>query len=168
MLIDTGSQISLINSEKIKDHSLIDKNNRINISSIHGTESTLGNINTFINTNNMKIPIQLQVTNNSSLRQNGIIGYDFLGEKAIINGPKNIVMINSKEGNIEIPIKQNSLDHRKVNKIDINKEIDSFNKIEYLDEKEMNLQYKFNLQQVKTITHQLTETKITIQSQTNK
>lgn len=62
MLIDTGAQVSLINEKLIPNKSLINTKNKITISSIHGSESTLGNISVKILENNTNITIQLQVT----------------------------------------------------------------------------------------------------------
>lgn len=167
MLIDTGSQISLINSKNIRDHSLINKQKQIKISSIHGTESTLGNIETFINKNNVKLPIQLQVTNNSALKNNGIIGYDFLGGNTIINGPENTIIVNSEKGNIAFPIKQTPAYNTNTNWININKEIQDLINIEYLSDHELNHQYNLKRQQVRTITHKINKLKIQIEPISN-
>lgn len=162
MLIDTGAQISLINNNIIEDQSLINKKNKITISSIHGSENTLGDISTKILKNNISIPIQLQVTKNQVLKEDGILGYDILGDKAIINGPQKTLIINSGNSLIEFPIKT------KTNRINLNSindtenEIQAFHKINYLTEEDIDPQYEFNLQRVKTITQEISEVKIKI------
>lgn len=160
MLIDTGSQISLINNKSIPNKALINTQNKIKISSIHGSENTLGEISANIHKDNTTIPIQLQVTKNSFLKEDGIIGYDVLGGKAIINGPTNTVTINSGNSKLVFPIKTNKRQDNRVT--NITEEIDQFNIINYLSEEEINPQYKINLRKVQSITEEISPTKIQI------
>lgn len=105
MLIDTGAQISLINNKVIDDPSIINTKNKIKISSIHGSENTMGEISTAILKDNTSIPIQLQVTKNEFLGEDGILGYDVIGKTAIINGPEKTLTINSENSKMEFPFK---------------------------------------------------------------
>lgn len=158
MLIDTGAQISLITDKMIKNTSKINTNNKITISSIHGTEETLGKIFTTINKNNVEIPIELHVTKNSSLKEDGILGYDVIGEKAIINGPEKTITIKSKTKPIQFEINR----VLKTN-TDTNEEINNFHKIEYIKENEQeSVHYQENLDRVRQLTHQINDTKIKI------
>lgn len=77
MLLDTGAQISLINPDVIQNKSLINTRNKTTISSIHGSENTIGEINANILKDNKNIPIQLHVTKNPILKEDGILGYDY-------------------------------------------------------------------------------------------
>lgn len=161
MLIDTGSQISLINKKILKNESEINPQNKITISSIHGSEKTLGDINASIKQNNKTIPIQLQVTNNKFLNEDGILGYDIIGDSAIIDCPNKTITLNSKETNIKFPIRKHN------NNSDINlitREIQSLQNIEYLNTKEISPQYEINLRRVQSITEEINPNAIKINS----
>lgn len=164
MLVDTGAQISLINKNSITNPSLINKNNTISISSIHGSEKTLGNLKTTINQGNLKIPIELHVTKNSSFQEDGILGYDIIGKRAIIDGPNKTITMSSGTSAVQIPI--NPFKHKKINNIIINnpdEEISTLLGIEYIREAEHDTgQYESNLQLVKTITRTIDSSKIKI------
>lgn len=161
MLLDTGAQISLINKNAIKNKDLINTENKITISSIHGSEKTLGEIAATIQKDNSKIPIQLQVTKNSFLKEDGIIGYDVIGENAIINGPTKTLTIFSNNSQVDFPIsshEQNSY----TNLITVNNAIQELHEIEYLGYNEIYPNYNLNLKTVKSITHEINENKIRI------
>lgn len=160
MLIDTGAQISLINKNVIHDPSLIKPQNKVSISSIHGTEDTLGDISAKILTNKKDIPLQLQVTKNIALTEDGILGYDVLGEQAIVDGPNKIVTINSENIKIEFPIKTHPYESR-MDQI-FNKEIKKLYNIEYLNNIEINKEKMDKLSKVKLITQEINENKIQI------
>lgn len=162
MLIDTGAQISLINQNKVKDPTLINKKNRITISSIHGSENTLGEISTTIKKDNTSIPIQLQVTKNISLKEDGILGYDILGKKAIVDGPKKTVLINSGESYMKFPIEETQERKRQINLLIMEQEILNLSQINYLSNHEINPQYKTNLHTVRSITQEINNSKIKI------
>lgn len=162
MLVDTGAQVSLINNSIIKNPALINTENKITISSIHGSESTLGDISANIISNQANpIPIQLQVTKNKLLKEDGILGYDILGENAIINGPDKILTINSNSSYFKIPIK-NHKTNTQINLINIDKEIKEFHNIEYVSFNETNPEYKYNLKKVQSITQEINENQIQI------
>lgn len=161
MLIDTGAQISLINKNIIQNQSLIDERNKITISSIHGSENTLGNISAIIQKDDTQIPIQLQVTKNIALKEDGILGYDVIGEKGIINGPNKILTLKSNDKNIEFPIKTDDR-IQNINLVTIKEEIEELHRVEYLEYNEINPQYDVNMLKVQNITEQLDENKIRI------
>lgn len=157
MLLDTGAEVSLINQKAIQDKTLINPQNRISINSLHGSERTLGDISANICKNNDTIPIKLQVTNNSFIKEDGILGFDFLGENGIVNGPTKTVTFSTRNSVMNYPFQPQS------NYIStINEEIRSFFKIEYLSDEEKNPQYEANLRTVKTITRQINHLKIEI------
>lgn len=180
MLIDTGAQISLINNKIVADHALINPRNKIIIQSIHGSESTLGDITAKIHKNNEIIPIQLQVTRNSFLKEDGILGYDILGEKAVINGPNRTVTINTGKSQVKFPITSNyDLDRSGFNKIQVNRQepemnykhnnypeinniIAKFQSIEYLNDNERNQTYIKNLSEIQNRTQEISKSKIRI------
>lgn len=159
MLLDTGAQISLINKKVIKDPSRINIKNKIKIASIHGSENTLGDISTAILENNTTIPIQLQVTTNKFLKEDGILGYDVIGDNGIINGPEKTLTINSGHSQVKIPIKITQ-NRNKFNNKDI--ETSQLNQINYLSKQEIHPQYETNLQRVRSLTEELSDTKIKI------
>lgn len=161
MLVDTGAQVSLINNNIITNQSLINPENKITISSIHGSEDTLGDISATIHKNNTEIPIQLQVTNNKLLKEDGILGYDIIGEKVIIDGPNKKLFLNAGNTVLTFPVKSHR-NQNVINTIKINDEIQSLGNIEYLSQNEINPHYERNLKGVKTITHQISPKKIKI------
>lgn len=161
MLVDTGAQVSLVTNKIIRNKELINPENKITISSIHGSEDTLGDISATIHENNTKIPIKLQVIKNTFLNEDGILGYDIIGEKAIIHGPRNNITLNSKDSVLKFPFKTNYRIST-INSSDMNLEIQQLNKIEYISDNEMNTQYQVNLQTVRYITHQINHSKIKI------
>lgn len=160
MLIDTGAQISIINKNSIQDQSKINTRNKITISSIHGSERTLGEIDAKISKEDKTIPIQLQVTKNTFLNEDGILGYDMIGENAIIDGPNRTITINSRETQLAFPIRRHSDNNAFVNLLF--NEIKKFQKIEYLKNNEINPQYEINLRRVQSITQEINLTKIKI------
>lgn len=162
MLVDTGAQISLINRKAITNPSLINTNNKVTISSIHGSERTLGEITTTLQKDNIKIPILLQVTKNSAIKEDGILGYDIIGEKAIINGPSKTILIDTGKSYLKFPIEEYKTPKSNTYTINIEEEITCLNLIEYLNEKEINPQYEINLQRVRSITHEINSSKIKI------
>lgn len=162
MLIDTGAQISLINNKIIKDKSLINQHNKITIRSIHGSEDTLGDIAASIHKDNTKIPIKLQVTENTFLKEDGILGYDIIGEKAIINGPCKMLTLNSNNSKFDFPINSYYNNDNTVNSVNFIKEVETLQQIEYLNDHEINPYYKTKLQTVKSITHEINQYKIKI------
>lgn len=161
MLVDTGAQVSLVTNKIIGNKKLINPKNKITISSIHGSEDTLGDISATIHENNTEIPIKLQVIKNTFLNEDGILGYDIIGDKAIIHGPKNTITLNSNNSVLEFPFKTN---YRisSINSSDMNEEIQQLNNIEYLSDNEKSSQYQVNLQTVRSITHQINHSKIKI------
>ncbi|KAL5286157.1 hypothetical protein ACFFRR_007681 [Megaselia abdita] len=138
MLVDTGAQVSLINNKLIKNPNLINTKNRISISSIHGSEKTLGKLTTTINQGNVKIPIILHVTNNSTLKEDGILGFDVIGQRAIIDGPRKLVTMNSGITSVQFPI--NNKKHIQINALktddNIDDELAALNKIEHISMEE--------------------------------
>lgn len=174
MLVDTGAQISLINQNIIANQELINPENKITLRSIHGSESTLGDISATIYKNNDTIPVQLQVTKNSFLTEDCILGYDILGERAIINGPNKTVTINTGNSSVHYPICGNhpketcnnfiikpdveSNDHTN----EINMIIQEFQNIDYLTRQDTNPKYCKNLNIVKKITQEINDSKIRI------
>lgn len=156
MLVDTGAQVSLIKNNAIPKHSVINTRNRISIKSLHGSETTLGEIQTNICEKQSKIPIQLQVTDNCVIKEDGILGYDIIGERAIVNGPMKTLTIRSRNSSLEFPINHIQQDETLQN------EIHRLQNIEYLSHHENNDQYQTNLQRVKTITHEISQFKIQI------
>lgn len=161
MLLDTGAQISLINKNAIQNKDLINSKNKITISSIHGCEKTLGEIAATIQKDNSRIPIQLQVTKNSFLKEDGIIGYDVIGDKGIINGPNKTLTIYSNNSQVEFPITTHE-QNVYMNLITVNNAIQEFHDIEYLSPNEIYPSYDLNLKKVKSITHEINENKIKI------
>lgn len=161
MLIDTGAQISLIHNKIIPNKSLINTKNKFKICSIHGSEDTLGNISTKIRKNNTTIPIQLQVTTNTFLKEDGILGYDIIGEKAIIDGPNKTFTLHAGNSSLEFPINPNQQTDN-YHLTNINEEIDKFHQIEYLSEKEIKPEYETNLLKIRTITREISSDKIEI------
>lgn len=161
MLVDTGAQISLINNKIIQDQSKINRNNKIIISSLHGSEKTLGNISTKIRKDNTTIPIKLQVTNNEFLKEDGILGYDIIGDKAIVDGPNKKLTINSEYSAVDFPIRTND-NITNINLIQTPEEIQDLYQINYVTNEEIHPHYKANLQLVRSITEEISETKIKI------
>lgn len=161
MLVDTGAQVSLISNKVIENKSLINPRNKITITSIHGSEDTLGDISARIHKNNSTIPIQLQVTENTILKEDGILGYDIIGEKAVINGPDKMLTLNSDNSTLNFPIKTKDCNKNKYS-VNFIKEIEKLHNIEYLSDQEINPHYNINLQTVKTITRQINQNKIKI------
>lgn len=155
MLIDTGAQVSLIKHKAIQNQSLINTNDQITIKSIHGSEKTIGKINTNIQENNNNIPIELHVTNNIALKEDGILGYDFIRNPAIINGPSKIITLQSKNTTTSFPIEQRE-------NISEDNEIKLFQKINYKTKYEISPHYQINLQRVKSITRHINSHKIKI------
>lgn len=166
MLVDTGAQISLINKKLITNPAIINTQNKISINSIHGTEKTLGKLTTTINKGDLKIPIELHVTENTTLKEDGILGYDVLGKRAIINGPKQLLTLKSGEKAIQYPLTKvgninTTINHTRED--NINEEITAFQKIEYISQEEENKrQYNQNLERVRNITHEINDSKIRI------
>lgn len=161
MLLDTGAQISLINNNIIPNKLSINRNNKILISSLHGSEDTLGNIQAVINQDNNDIPLELQVTKDLCLREDGILGYDFIGERAVIDGPNKTLYLTSGDTSIKFPIKKsNTIQQEDIDTIQ--EEIRKIYQINYITEEEEDIQYKINRQRVKTITHEINSTKIRI------
>lgn len=181
MLVDTGAQISLINNKIIADQTLINPENKITIQSIHGSERTLGDISANIHKNNQVIPIQLQVTKNSFLKEDGILGYDILGEKAVINGPNRTVTINTGKSQVKFPIcsiqdlnmcelnriqleiPETEMNSKLVHDTRINDTIQQFQNIEYVTKNEISPTYLKNLTRTQDITQEINESKIRIQ-----
>lgn len=162
MLIDTGAQISLI-KDKVLEHKLhINKDNKILIKSIHGAEETLGQITTSINKNNMKIPIQLQVTQNSALREDGILGYDIIGDTSIIDGPNKNITINSGETTMNFAIQTEPSRRNKINRVETEEEFNALRNLEYLDHNEIHPNYRVNFTRIRDITQQLNQHQIRI------
>lgn len=156
MLVDTGAQISLINKQILQKKADINTNNGITISSIHGSEKTLGNIKANITKNNVQLPIQLQVTKNNALKEDGILGYDILGKSAIINGPKKILSMKAGSSFLKFPLKSETESSKPEDYMA------SLRNIEYLNHNEINPHYQVNLQRVQSITHEINENKIQI------
>lgn len=174
MLLDTGSQISLINQKSISDLSIVNPQNKITINSLHGSESTLGDVKAIINKDNLQIPIQLQVTRNLPLKEDGIIGYDILSENSIINGPDKTLTMTSTNSEIRFPITEktqennlhNVLSNPEITILSSNNQENDFTvkdllNIDYSCE-EKDPKYLTNLQKVKNITHEINETQIKI------
>lgn len=163
MLLDTGAQVSLINKNIIENQSLINTRNRIKISSIHGSEDTLGEISAIIQKDDTNIPIQLQVTKNSSLREDGILGYDFIGEKGIINGPNRTLTIKSDNTETAFPIKTQDF-NSSINRITFDNITQELYNIDYLGSNEIYSKYETNLKKVQAITYEINENQIQIKS----
>lgn len=172
MLIDTGSQISLIKNRIISDKSLINTENKITISSIHGSENTIGDISAFIRKNEATIPIQLQVADDLSLQEDGIIGFDVLGKNATIDGPTKTISFKTGETSVHFPINNGNRDHQ-INMIKLQEEenqsqelyqiLQEFQEISYIDEQELKENYTANYEKVQEITHEIDESRILIQ-----
>lgn len=161
MLVDTGAQVSLVNKQIIENRSLINPNNKITIGSIHGSEDTLGDISAIIHEHNTTIPIKLQVIENTSLKEDGILGYDIIGKKAIINGPEKTLTLNSSSSRIKFPFRTDT-EISTINLININEEIQKLCEIGYLSDNEINPQYEANLHTVRSITRQINQFKVQI------
>lgn len=164
--MDTGAQVSLIKNEILPNQSLINKANCIKIKSLHGSEETLGEITATIEKNNIKIPIQLQVTKNKSLKEDGILGFDIIGERAVIDGPKKTLTFNTENSTVEFNI-NTFQQHASISKPNIDDEIQRLQNIEYIDRNEINRQYEINLRKVRTITHQINHSCIRISPSKN-
>lgn len=104
MMIDSGAQVSLVGTKVLKPETRIDSTKRVKISSIHGTEETLGEIGANIMCENLQIPVNLQVMKNSPVPEDGIIGFDVLQPYAVINGPEKKLTFHSQHRNIDLPI----------------------------------------------------------------
>lgn len=63
MLVDTEAQVSLITNKVIESPRLINPNKKITISSIHGSQNTLGEIKANIHKNNSKISVRIPGVN---------------------------------------------------------------------------------------------------------
>lgn len=161
MLLDTGAQVSLINKNVIENQSLINTRNKITISSIHGSENTLGEISATIEKDDTNIPVQFQVTENAFLKEDGILGYDFIGEKAIIHGPNKTLIINSDYTETKFPIKPQDLNFQ-INQITLENTIQALHDIEYVKFNEIHPAYEDSLKTVQLITHEIDENRIQI------
>lgn len=174
MLIDTGAQVSIINNKLISDKSRINPENKITISSIHGHENTLGEISAIIQKNNTRIPIQLQVAKDLALQEDGIIGFDVLGDSAVINGPKRIITFDTGNSKVDFHIKsdsskmhistisQDNTGLRQNFKSKLAQAIQEFQDMEYVNGDELNNGYFANLLKVQEITQEIGDLKIKI------
>ena len=177
MLIDSGAQVSLINNKAITNQDLINKSKKITIKSLHGSEQTIGEISANIQKNQESIPIQLQVTKNNSLNPSsytGIIGYDIIGEKALLNGPEKLFTIKSdnKTINFELSTTEtpsvNNLTTPVQDKTDIESEITRLNNITFKENHEIYPHLQFRICQAQNITQEINDTKILISKHARK
>lgn len=135
MMVDSGAQISLVGTKVLKPEIKIDSTKRVKITSIHGTEETLGEVGANIMCENLKIPVSLQVMKNSPVPEDGIIGFDVLQPYAIMNGPEKKLTFQSQDRKIDIPINirygsnQNDNLHRKLNRGNLNCYMNTSNKL---------------------------------------
>lgn len=162
MLVDTGAQISLIKNNAVPNPKFIKKDNKITIKSLHGTEETLGKIDTTIHKENTKIPIQLHVTNNPAIKEDGILGYDFISKSGIVDGPNKLLKVQEGNASVQFPI--NTINHQitKQERDDLADEVKELFNIEYMNENEIFHKYKLNLQQVQNVTQEINEHQIKI------
>lgn len=163
MLVDTGAQVSLIKNNVIPNESLINTRKQIILKSMHGTEKTLGEITTSICKNQTNIPIQLHVTKNCAIKEDGILGFDIIGEKAIVDGPNKKLTFCSNNSKIEFPINS----EENITRDTSNKfydEIQRLNNIMYITANDENPQYQANIREVKAITRKINNHKIQISS----
>lgn len=104
LVVDSGAQVSLVGSNILKPEAVINPNKKVKMSSIHGTEETLGEIGANIVYKNMQIPINLQVMKNSPVPEDGIIGFDVLKPYAVINGHLETLTWTKEDQDLDIPI----------------------------------------------------------------
>lgn len=104
MMLDSGAQVSLVGTNVLKPEIKIDATKKVKISSIHGTEETMGEVEANILCENLKIPVNFQVMKNSPVSEDGIIGFDVLQPYAIIDGPREKLTWTSEQRKVEVPI----------------------------------------------------------------
>ncbi|KAL5282269.1 hypothetical protein ACFFRR_005450, partial [Megaselia abdita] len=105
MMIDCGAQVSLVGTNVLHANTVINPNKKVQITSIHGTEVTLGEVGANIVYDNMQIPVNFQVLKKCPVPEDGIIGFDVLKPFATINGPNEKITWSSNEQNIKVPLK---------------------------------------------------------------
>lgn len=104
MMVDSGAHVSIVNNKVLHPGVRIDAHKRVQITSIHGKEETLGEVGANIVYDSMRIPIKLQVINNCPVPEDGIIGFDVLKPFAVIDGPQETLTWTSDNKDIEIPL----------------------------------------------------------------
>lgn len=104
----------------------------------------------------------MHVVKNAFINEDGILGYDVIGEKAVIHGPNKTITIKSSQSQIEFPLRQHN-NNTSINLITEElHELQQFQNIEYLNNNEINPQYEINLKRVQSITQQINPNKIKI------
>lgn len=113
------------------------------------------------------------MTKNSTLKEDGILGYDVIGKRAILDGPNKTILINSGKSYVEFPLtglhNQSTINtiNQEEQKEEEEKEIKSFHQIYYLNNAEINPQYAANLARVRSITQEINQSKIKISATNN-
>lgn len=104
MMVDTGAQVSLVGTNVLRPETKIDSSKKVQISSIHGIEETLGEVGANIVLKDMQIPINMQVVKDSPVIEDGIIGFDVLKPYAVINGPLEKLTWTKENKEIHMPM----------------------------------------------------------------
>lgn len=78
MMVDSGAQVSLVGTDVLRPETKIDTSRKVKITSIHGTEETLGEVGAKIMYKDLQIPVNFQVMKTSPVQEDGILGFDVL------------------------------------------------------------------------------------------
>lgn len=103
-MVDSGAQVSLVNTKVLDPNTFINTERKVQITSIHGKENTLGEVSANLVYNSFKIPVKLQALKNCPVNEDGILGYDVL-KSAIINGPEEKLTWTTPLECYEVPMK---------------------------------------------------------------
>lgn len=110
------------------------------------------------------------MTKNTTLKEDGILGYDFIQNRAIIDGPNKALVIKSGSSYITFPFENHTTQKAQVNLIkdETEEEIRMLQQIEYLTDSEYNPEYEANLQQIRAITQEIDSQRIKINAKLSK
>lgn len=124
MMVDSGAQVSLVDTKVLHPDIKVNTNRKVQITSIHGKEETLGEVGANIVYDSMKIPINLQVMSNCPIPEDGIIGFDVIKPFAVIDGPRETLTWTPQSSHsIEIPLEIRQGDIRQVYPLELENEL---------------------------------------------